>query len=166
MIFGLILGQNQAIGVVTTRRLVMTCVLIHTRLPDRIGLLLAIQHVAPNERICPIQFARLDLQLTRMLHHRDTISRVTCVGIVVLAGVDIGLTMEAHRLLVAEREQRIHIHELFDRQIQTVHHAVAVWTNARILVHTRLTFRHSMPREGRARTDRHHRVDRVYCIRR
>ena len=144
----------------------MTRVLIHTRLEDRVRHLFAVQHVLPVERIRPIQYTGLQEQLTRMLHHRDTISRVTCVGIVVLAGVDIGLTMEAHRLLVAEREQRIHIHELFDRQIQTVHHAVAVWTNARILVHTRLTFRHSMPREGRARTDRHHRVDRVYCIRR
>ena len=120
MIRRLILGQYQAVGIVTTRRLVMRCMFVHTCLIDRIRLRLAVQDVLPVVRMGPIQHTRLQVHLTRMLHDRDTISCIRRIYVLVLACVDVRLAVERQTLIVAQREQRIYICMRLHRQVHTV----------------------------------------------
>ena len=164
MEFRFIFGQDQTIDVITSRCRVMAGVLVHACGKDRIRLSLAVQDVLPIVRMGAVQHTGLQVQLTRMLHDRDPVSRVAGIDIVVLAGIDIGLAVETHRLLVAQREGRVDIHQFLHRQVQTVVLDIAVRTMTREEVIAALTLRHTMPRERGIRTDGHHGVNCIYLI--
>ena len=162
----LVLGQNQSPYIVTARGVVMGRVLIHTRLIDGVGLLLAVQGVLPVVRMRPIQHARLQVQLGGVLSDRDAVQRVARVLVVVLTGIDVRLAVERHALVVAQREQRVHLYQLRRRQMKTVIDLITVVTNTRERVLTALTVRHAMPRQRLLRAAQNNcrinRIDMIY----
>ena len=161
---GLVAGQNQSIDVITSRCLIVRYMFVQTRSRDDISLRLAVLKIIPIVRIQRIENPRLQIDLRWIFDNSDSVSRVTRVLIRIFTGIRIYLPIETERLLIAQTEQRVHIHHLLHRQIQTVVFQITVRTMTGEQILAGLTFSHPMPGKRRIRTDNNSRVNRIYLI--
>ena len=101
----LVARHDQSMGVVTARLRILGGVFIYARLRQRVGMQLSVQHVLPVVRMRCIDYRRLLVQLTRMLHDGDLVHRVGIHVAVVGARRRIGLPVEFYTLTVAYSER-------------------------------------------------------------
>ena len=164
MITRRISGQDQTVDLITSRLRIMRTVLIHTRLKDCIHFLLAVQLITPVVRVRAIQYARLHMQLRRMLDYRHLVDCITGILVIVFTGISIGLAVERNGLIVADSEEGVNMHHLFHRQIHPIPYLVAVVPFARESEHPRLFTRETVPCITLTRTYDYCRVNRIDMI--
>ena len=73
--------------------------------------------------------------------------------------------MEINGLAVADGQQYLPVNQLFNAQIHTVDHLIAVLFGAGEFIHMRLVAHHAVPCVRLVRTQDDHRVDRVHMVR-
>ena len=104
MIRRLVFGQDQTPYIVASCLGILRYMLIDTGLRHRVGLCHTVIRVLPVIRVHRVQYSCLLIDLRRVLGNDDFIGRVGRVGVVVGAGIGVGLTVEGHTLSVAQTE--------------------------------------------------------------